>query len=54
MRRLTNMKKSRSPPPTSSFLIDNPVFEDSGTSPVVQVAHARYVIILNFISLMCH
>ncbi|XKL64028.1 hypothetical protein PGB90_004114 [Kerria lacca] len=41
MRRLTNMKKSRSPPPTSSFLIDNPVFEDSGTSPVVQVAHAR-------------
>lgn len=31
MRRLTSMKKSKSPPPTS-YSIDNPVFEDVTTA----------------------
>lgn len=42
MRRLTSMKKSRSPPPTTSYSIDNPVFEDGGSAATfVPVAHAR-------------
>jgi len=41
MRRLTSLKKSRSPPPTSTYSIDNPVFDDSGSSTFIPVAHAR-------------
>ncbi|XP_065201174.1 E3 ubiquitin-protein ligase SH3RF3-like isoform X2 [Planococcus citri] len=41
MRRLTSMKKSKSPPPTSSYSIDNPVFEDGGSPVMIPVAHAR-------------
>lgn len=33
MRRLTSIKKSRSPPP--SYSMDNPVFEDGTTATVV-------------------
>ncbi|XP_015515382.1 E3 ubiquitin-protein ligase SH3RF3-like isoform X1 [Neodiprion lecontei] len=40
MRRLTNIKKSKSPPPTS-YSMDNPVFDDGNTVTVVNPVHIR-------------
>lgn len=45
MRRLTSMKRSKSPPP-STYSMDNPVFEDTSVSlppnTVVHPVHIRY------------
>ncbi|KAJ8678581.1 hypothetical protein QAD02_014368, partial [Eretmocerus hayati] len=42
MRRLTNMKKSKSPPP-SMYSMDNPVFDDGNSSPssIIDPVHIR-------------
>lgn len=43
MRRLTNIKKSKSPPP-STYSMDNPVFDDGNTSQTsINPIHIRYV-----------
>lgn len=44
MRRLTSIKRSKSPPP-SSYSMDNPVFEDS-TMSAAHPVHVRYYICL--------
>ncbi|XP_020706290.2 E3 ubiquitin-protein ligase SH3RF3-like isoform X2 [Athalia rosae] len=40
MRRLTNIKKSKSPPP-ASYSMDNPVFDDGNTVTVINPVHVR-------------
>lgn len=41
MRRLTNIKKSKSPPP-ATYSMDNPVFDDGNTSQSsVSAVHVR-------------
>lgn len=41
MRRLTSIKRSKSPPP-SSYSMDNPVFEDSVSVATAHPVHVRY------------
>lgn len=42
MRRLTSIKRSKSPPP-SSYSMDNPVFEDSVSVATAHPVHVRYI-----------
>lgn len=43
MRRLTSIKRSKSPPP-SSYSMDNPVFEDTVSVATAHPVHVRYTI----------
>lgn len=52
MRRLTSMKRSKSPPPLS-YSMDNPVFEDAtlgvAKSSPAHPVHVRYVLVKGFL-----